>query len=391
MNNATVVSKPPKVALVYDRVNTTYGGAEQVLLALHTAFPTAPLFTSLADKRAQRWAHVFTIKTSWLQHLPFASYFHRLLAAFMPLAFESLRLADFDIVISVASAECKGVLTTPDQLHVCYLLSPPRYLYHQRQEMLAAASWHKIPGLRQLGELALNYLNWWDQAAMSRPDKVYPLSQTVADRYWQIYGRQPDEVIYPPIDSVPTKSEKNSLPPELKTFVTNHPNFALVVARLVPYKRVDLAIQACRSIDQPLIVIGTGPEENAINQLQNPGLLLCSSVDSETLHWLYDHSQMVLIPGLEDFGLTALEANAHGKPAIVNAHAGAAEVIIDNKHGFHLSDQSISALAKLIKKCRNTHFSAQALRQNALKYDTSKFVSRFKTHILRDWHQLQSN
>lgn len=380
---------PPKVALVYDRVNTTYGGAEQVLLALHQAFPDAPLYTALADKRAARWSHVFTIRPSWLQQLPFASYMHRMLAALMPLAFESFDLSEFDIVISVASAECKGVLTLPHQLHVCYLLSPPRYLYHQRQELLAATWWSKLPLIKQLSESALQYLTWWDQVAMSRPDKVYPLSQVVAGRFTTIYRRQPDGIMYPPIGTKYTASDTFSLPEKVTQFTTQHPQFALMVARLVPYKRVDLAIQACLQAKQPLILIGDGPERKKLQKLAHSKLLHLVTADEITLNWLYDNCQMVLVPGLEDFGLTALEANAHGKPVIINSGAGAAELITDEVHGFHLVDQKIATLAKLITRMQNSHFAPQSLRQNAQKYDTSKFVRQFSQQVLADWQQLR--
>src|SRR5258708_2622600 len=169
-------STSPKVALVYDRVNTHYGGAENVLLALHQIYPSAPLYTSVYNPQTATWAKVFDVRTSFLQKFPFAKKFHRLYVALMPLAFESFDLSEFDIVISISSAEAKGVLTKPNQLHVCYLLTPTRYLWSHAEEY--QKDWLTGP----IRALIFNYLRWWDQSAALRPDIFIPISQLVAER-----------------------------------------------------------------------------------------------------------------------------------------------------------------------------------------------------------------
>lgn len=372
-----------KIALVYDRVNTVYGGAEHVLLALHQAFPQAPLYTAVFDQRAIRWAHVFEVKTSWVQHIPFAGKLHRLLAPLMPLAFEMLDLSEYDVIVSVSSAESKGVITLPHQRHICYLLSPPRYLYHQRSELVAAAWWSRVPGLAQLGKLGLRYLAWWDRVAMSRPDRVIALSEVVAKRCETIYKTKVDQVIYPPVITHQIKPQLTQ--PVLKQFTSKHPAFLLMVARLVPYKRIDLAIAAAKQLGQPLIIIGTGPEKSQVRSQLNDTILQLDSVSDQELAWLYTHTQVVLVPGIEDFGLTALEANVYGVPVIVHQHAGAAEVIVNGKHGLHLRSQTSKALAEAIKATQTLSFNQFELRQNAKKYDTSIFVKRFQQLIQADW------
>ena len=142
----------PKVALVYDRVNTPFGGAENVLLALHQIYPEAPLYTSVYDPKTAPWAKVFSVRPSFLQKIPFAKRFHRLFAVLMPLAFESFDLVEFDIVISITSAEAKGVLTKPNQLHICYLLTPTRYLWSHAKEY----EQHRLTGW--LRKLVFSYL-----------------------------------------------------------------------------------------------------------------------------------------------------------------------------------------------------------------------------------------
>src|SRR3989304_9837143 len=141
----------PSVALVYDRVNTPYGGAENVLLALHQAFPTAPLFTALYSPKHAPWAAVFpAVRASFLNRLPFLRTAHRWLAWLMPLAFESLDFSDYDLIISITSAEAKGILTKPDQLHLCYLLTPPRYLYQSKKHSLNSHWLLRLPLIHQL-------------------------------------------------------------------------------------------------------------------------------------------------------------------------------------------------------------------------------------------------
>lgn len=378
-----------KTALVYDRVNTQYGGAEHVLLALHQAFPQAPLFTAVFDKKANRWANIFTIKTSWVQRIPFAGKLHRLLAPLMPLAFEGLNLFKYDVIISVSSAESKGVITSPQQRHICYLLSPPRYLYHQRNELVNAAWWSKIPGLAQCGALGLRYLTWWDKVAMSRPDVVIPLSKTVAKRFETIYGTKTDQALYPPVITKQLKTKLTQ--PVLKNFLSKYPTYLLMVARLVSYKRADLAIAAAKSLQLPLIIIGDGPERNCLRAQLSEKIIQLDQVSEQELAWLYAHTQMVLVPGIEDFGLTALEANVYGKPAIVHHQAGVAEVIEDGKHGLHLRKQTVNDLINTIKKCQSLTFDQFELRQNAKKYDTSIFVAQIKQRVISDWQRHQSN
>jgi glycosyltransferase involved in cell wall biosynthesis len=387
---------PQHIAIIYDRVNTPYGGAELVLLAIHQAFPQADLLTSVVDLKLASWAKVFPkIKTSWLQNLPGAKNAHRWLAQFMPLAFETLDLSSYDLIISVTSAEAKGILTNPDQLHVCYLLTPPRYLYHQQTELLTASWLTNLPGVNWLAKLALSYLKWWDQIAVHRPDVIIPLSQRVANQLKTFYTLSPKTltpVLYPPINT--NQFFETKLPEQLQI---SQPYF-LQVARLVPYKKVALSLMAAAKANQNLVIVGAGPDlkklQNLAKKLSSQTtaqLQLLGSVSAETLASIYTNCLAVLMPGQEDFGLTALEANNYGKPVIINQLSGAAEVIIDQVHGFHLKDISVEALAKLMKTALKYPWNSYLLRQNAAKYGTSIFVTaltqRLKTYW-QDYNQL---
>jgi len=184
-----------KVALVYDRLNK-WGGAERVLLTLHKMFPEAPLYTSVYDKKKTPWALRFNsgqakIKTSFLQRFPFATH-HELFAILMPIAFESFTFDEFDLVISVTSEAAKGIITKPHTKHICYCLTPTRYLWSGYED------YFKNDLLRFFSRPAVVYLRFWDKIAAQRPDKFIAISKEVQGRIKKYYGRE-SEVVYPPL------------------------------------------------------------------------------------------------------------------------------------------------------------------------------------------------
>ena len=182
-----------KVALVYDRLNK-WGGAERVLLALHKLFPQAPLYTSVYDSQKASWAKVFDVRTSFLQNFPFAMY-HELYAPLMPLVFESFNFDEFDLVISVTSEAAKGIITKPKTKHICYNLTPTRYLWSGYSE------YFKNPIFRFLSLPVIVYLKFWDKIAAQRPDKYIAISKEVQSRISKYYGRE-SVVVYPPVESI---------------------------------------------------------------------------------------------------------------------------------------------------------------------------------------------
>lgn len=372
-----------RIALIYDRANIAYGGAEQVLTAIQTFYPEITLFTSIYDPKKAKWAKNFTkIKTSFLQKIPFTSKLHRYLAALMPFAFESLDLSKYDIVISVTSAEAKGVVTRRDQLHLCYLLSPPRYLYHYQDEYLKQNRLLQLPLINSFAKAALNYLKKWDQAAIYRPDLIIPIAQIVKKRAEKYYPKLTfEKVIYPPINTFLNKYEKSDA-------ALIEGKYLLLVSRLVPYKNIAPAILACKKLGRKLVIVGEGPEEKYLKNLANNLIVFKKQLHQKELANLYQHCQAVLSPGLDDFGIVALEANLFGKPVIINHLAGAAELIVDRIHGLHLPYQAndslndISAnLKRSIQKLDESHFDVETLRKNALKYDTNEFVLNFDSAL----------
>lgn len=376
-----------KIAIVYDRLNVAHGGAEQVILALQNLYPQATLFGSVYDPKEAAWANPFSPQTTFLQKIPLASKFYRYLAIFMPMAFEFLDLSAFDIVISVTSAEAKGVITRRDQLHLCYLLSPPRYLYHYQTEYLRKSRLLNSFFMRPLVKVALHYLKKWDQQAIFRPDLVIPIAEVVGKRAQKYYKNlEPAKVIYPPVDA--------SLLTEVNATNETTEDYLLLVARLVPYKNIDAAILACEKIGQKLVIVGEGPEAERLEKMLRTKLVIFrKKLSRAELAKLYQGCRAVLSLGLDDFSISALEANLFGKPVIINQLAGAAELIKHRKHGLHLpfteGDQSRKISQNLIDSLSllaKIKFEPQQLQQNALKYDTSKFALNFAKAV-RAAHQ----
>lgn len=376
--------KELKIALVYDRVNTPYGGAEKLLLALHEIFPQAPLYTSVYEPRLAPWAKVFTVKPSFLNKINWLQDKHQLIAFLMPLAFESFDFSEFDLVISVSSAEAKGLITKPETLHLCYLLTPPRYLYSHRDFFLKTSAVFSWPLLGWVAKKLLAYLERWDQVASHRPDAIIPISQLVKKRVQKYYNLACCEPIYPSLveDKNPTATANPSGSKTLAPLVNTAP--LLIVSRLVPYKNLDLAIQACQNLNQPLMIVGQGEAEALLKSLvAKPNLIkFVKNVSSTELSQLYQSCQAVLMPGEEDFGIVALEALSHYRPVLINANSGASELIEHKKSGLHLKKLDVEGLESAILEARKYDFDPAIMSRCLRQHNAQTFKKQFKQAVL---------
>ncbi len=386
-----------KVALVYDKVNTKYGGAEWVLQALHTLFPNAPLFTSVYQPNQAHWAHSFNILPSIVNAIPFVRSKHQWLVPLMPLIFESHNLSDFDIVISITSGEAKGVLTLPHQLHLCYLLTPPRYLYSFSTEYLSTKPFLQLPLVRTVVAVCLRYLRWWDSAAMWRPDKVVTISKLITNRLKTIYGRKADGLLYPPL---PLK--KISVQPKVDPPFP----YLLVLSRLVPYKKIDVAIKAAISAKKNMIIAGNGETKKSLMQLagkhclvkqpQQPlvsflneaytnitatTILFVGLVDDKEREWLLQNAIALVMPGIEDFGITALEAAAMGTVPIIHHDSGVAEVLADGMAALHTESDTVSELTATFTKLQQFKMNVPEVKKVISKHSMSSFTSQMQKII----------
>lgn len=355
-----------KLALVYDRVNK-FGGAERVLLALHEIWPDAPLFTSVYNPKTAPWASVFDVRPSFMQKIPFAKTHHELFPWLTPLAFEQFDFSDFDVAISVSSAEAKNIITTPKTIHVCYCLTPTRYLW-------SGNNLYPQNFIRSFLSVSLRMI---DQVAANRPDKYIAISHTVTQRIKKYY-RQESEIIYPPVDTEKFKLSKKT------------GDFYLLVSRLVPYKKVDLAIRAFNKLNKKLVIIGSGSEENYLKSIASKNIeFLGQDLTDEKLIRYYQSCRALIFTSIEDFGIASLEAQACGKPVIGNAEGGIKETLIDGKTGI-LFNSTEKSLIDSVLKFEKLKFIPEICRQNAIKFDKESFKNKFKEKTERLYEKKQS-
>lgn len=397
-NPASVLSKL-HTAIVYDQATTQHGGAELVLSELKNLFPDAPLFTTVHDQKKAIWTTQWKVFPSGLQWLYRLAPKHEWLTPLMPLAIEDLssKLKNYQLIISVSSGVAKGVITRADQLHVCYLLTPTRYLHVESNAYLRSYTAHSIARRLGLDQLLLRYLRRWDTIAGQRPDAIVTISKLVSQRTQDAYHRPADALVYPPI---PLRVQPASLLP-IK-------NYNLCVSRLVWYKRIDLAIHASLARGEMLIVIGTGsleselqaiapaltytrvPEESvstALKNLQKQQKLICflGSVTDQEKASLYAHAKVFIQPGIEDFGLTAVEAASYGVASIIHARSGVSEVLPQRTHAQHISEHSTEALVRALRKIELTPPKKAALAQVAKQHHAATFTKQLQKTIYQFW------
>ncbi len=380
-----------KVALVYDRVNK-WGGAERVIIALRKIFPDSVLFTSVYKEGRASWAKKILVIPSFLQKIPFASSHHESLAVFMPLAFESFNFDQFDLVISVTSEAAKGIITKPSTRHISIILTPTRYLWS------GYGDYFFNPIFRITTWPVVSYLRLWDKIAAQRPDKLLAISENVRDRIKKYYELE-SEVIYPPLMIRTSRFARRDSQNDMQQANGKKQGYFLVVSRLVSYKRVDLAIKAANKIRAPLKIIGTGSEFGKLKKMAGPTVEFLGYVSDSDLKYYYANCHALVFPGIEDFGLTMVEAQAFGKPVIAYRGGGAEEIIIEGKTplrpaaaealagkqgfagptGTFFDKKTPSSLAVRLKSFRSSRYNRQDCIRNSKRFS----YDRFKKEIIK--------
>lgn len=355
-----------KVALVYDRVNK-WGGAERVLLALHKIFPNAQLFTSVYNKKTAEWANVFNVKPSFLQNIRLARASNELFPIFMPLAFETLDLSTYDLVISVTSESAKGIITPPKTLHICICLTPTRYLWSGYNDYFRA------PLIKMLAAPFVYYLRYWDKIAAVRPDYIISISKNVEMRIRRYYGRQ-STVIYPPVE-LKEKSTRRK---------TGKSDYFLVVSRVsrfAPHKKLEIAIQAANKLHLPLKIVGTGRDIRYYRDISGPTVEFLGRLTDSELSYYYESSCALIFPGIEDFGLVMVEAQAHGTPVIAYRGGGALEIIKEGKTGEFFDKPTTASLIKTLEKFRQKQYNSEHCIRNAERFSFGRFKKELLAYI----------
>jgi len=356
-----------KVALVHDYLNQM-GGAERVVLALHEIFPEAPLYTSIYDsQRVDTAFRSIDIRTSFMQRLPLVKKHHQPYLPFYPFAMERLYLRGYDLVLSSSSAFGKGVVTRPETMHICYCHTPMRWCWNYdeyvEREQLGGISRSILP-------FFISGLRVWDQTSSMRVDHFIANSPVVADRIRKYYRR--DAVVIPPPVEVSRFTFDSTTRPE---------GYFLIVSRLMPYKRIDLAIEACNLLQLPLVIIGSGRHENRLKRIAGPSIRFMGRLsDKEVLHY-YAHCRAFILPGEEDFGITPLEAQASGRPVIAYAAGGALASVIDNVTGTFFHQQTVESLVEVLESFDERGYDPQTIHNHALEFDKPRFHRRILQFI----------
>jgi glycosyltransferase involved in cell wall biosynthesis len=356
-----------RVALVHDYLNQQ-GGAEKVVEVFCTMFPHAPLYTSVYDPSAMGafWRNV-DIRTSFMQRFSPRLKIARMLFPLYPVAFESFDLRDYDLVLSSTTAFAKGVITRPETCHVCYCNNPTRFvwMYH---EYIAH---ERLPiGTRAILPWLITPLRVWDYAAAQRVDHFIAGSYNAARRI-QKYYRRSSTVIQPPVDL-------NAYYPSKQIG-----DYYLVMARLQPYKRIDLAVEACTRLGCPLVVVGEGPDRPRLQRLAGPTVRFLGRVADEEARRLLRECRALLWPGEEDFGLVPIEAQASGRPVIAYRAGGALETVLEGETGILFAPQTVDALVEAIRSFDPTAFDPQRLRAHARRFDRATFIDRMRVELAR--------
>ena len=372
------MSSQKKIAIIYDWIDK-WGGVERVLLNLHEIFPNAVFFTSYYDEKKADWAKNLKIKASFLQKFPNFIKKNRILSfIFYPFAFESFNFTEYDLVISVTSSFAKSIITKPSTVHICYLLTPTRYLWSHERIYLN----NKL--VRSLVMGYLEKIKRWDYIAAQRPDKIISISKTVKERCLKYYKRN-STVVYPGFDAKYWKKISN-----LKAQISNpqlkSQNYFLVVSRLEKYKKVDLAIGVFNKLNKLLVVVGEGSEEKKLKELAKSNIVFLSKITDAELGGLYENAQALIMPQEEDFGYVALEAQFFNRPIISYKKGGALETIVNNKTGIFFDKQTVASLSRAIERFKKIKYNlgrkvAENAVQNLKRFDKKIFINSFKNVI----------
>ena len=366
----TLASHNSRVALVHYWL-VTWGGGERVLQALANIFPHADIFTVVASEEIAARFAPHQVQTSFLQAVPGSRRWHRHFLPLYPLALEQFDLRGYDLVISSHSGPAHGVLTSADACHISYCHSPARYLWDLYHDYASDA---EMSGIAQLiFRASAHYLRLWDVAAASRVDYFAANSHNVARRIRKTYRREAS-VIYPPVEM--PAIQKDCRPDD----------YYLIVGRLVPYKRVDLAIAACKRMERKLHVIGDGPQLRRLQRLAAGAQVeFMTGLSDAHLAREYAQCRALLFPGEDDFGMVPVEAQAAGRPVIAYGRGGALETVVGLDYdgrvipgestGVFFSEPTVDSVIGALRtfETAESQFNSDTMRINAQRFSAERF------------------
>lgn len=347
-----------KVALVHDWCTGMRGG-EKCLEVLCEIFPDAPIYTLLHNKGSMSPAiERRTIITSFIDALPAKSTQYRKYLPLFPFAIAQFDLSGFDLVISTSHAVAKNVRVRHDAVHICYCFTPMRYVWDMYDHYFGKGQ-AGLP-VRIAMMLFAPLLRWWDVKTAAHVTYFIAISEEIRKRIRKHYHRE-SEMIYPPVDI------------EQFQLSTVQEDFYLIVSALVPYKRVDLAVEAFNTNGKRLIIAGTGPESEKLRSMAKPNIEFLGWQTDDELAQLYARCTALIFPGVEDFGIVPLEAQASGKPVIAFGRGGALETIVDGTTGLFFDRQTADSLQDALWRCSLIKFNPQTIREHAVRFSRANF------------------
>lgn len=367
-----------RVALVHDWLNQL-GGAEDVLQALIALFPGAPIYTSMFWRAKMPAAfHACEIHTTWMDHLPGIYRHHPVYIALYPLAFSRMDLSRYDVVVSNKSGFCHGVRTGA-ACHICYCLTPTRYVWdfegYTARESVA-------PALKAALRPLIGILRRWDYQAAQRVTHFVAISEEVRRRIRRFYRRDAT-VIYPPVDTLRFRAVHRTANGRPDTPLANAlpRGYYLIVSRLIPYRRIDLAIEAFNKLRLPLVIAGEGRDRSRLEALAGPTITFLGRVPNEVLPQLMANCRAYVLPGEEDFGIAPVQAQAAGRPVIAYAGGGALETVIAGKTGTFFREPSPQALADAVADFDPDAIDPEQCRLNAARFSRQVFEEKFRRFL----------
>jgi len=359
-----------RVALLHDWLNQI-GGAENVLEALVRMFPAAPVFTSMYAPHLMPAAYrTWDIRTTFMQRLPAVFTHHQAYLPLYPLAFSRLDLRGYDLILSNKSGFCHGAPVPPDATHICYCLTPTRFLWQYEAYRAREAL---NPALDVALKPVIALLRQWDYAAAQRVHHFIAISTEVQARIRRFYNRE-SAIIFPPADI--GRFRPNAAPAG---------DYFLAGGRLIPYKRTDLAVRACSELGLRLLVYGDGRDRPALERMAGPTVAFLGRVSWDELARLYAGARAFIFPGLEDFGITPVEAQAAGRPVIAFRGGGALDTVLPGRTGEFFAEPTVESLVAVLERFQPTAYSPAACQQNAERFGVERFEKE-----LRDYCVLRS-
>lgn len=362
----------PKIAIVHEYM-LKIGGAEKVLLALHEAYPSADIFTFLYDEKGTKGLFKdCKIHTSLLQNNKLFNKKPRLLLSKYPKVIEEFDLSEYDIVISNSNSFAHGVITKPKTFHICYCHSPMRYVWDWYHQYLNENKLDR--GLRSFYlRNILHKIRIWDRVSADRVDFWLSNSNTVKERVSKYY-RKDSLILYPPVDVSEIEISKDI--PD---------SYYIIVSRLEPYKKIEVAIKAFNQNKKQLVIIGVGSDQSRLTKIANANIEFLGWQSNKSVYEYLRNAKALIFPGEEDFGITPVESMACGRPVIAYAKGGVLETVIPNKTGVFFKEETSQSLNNAINELEEnyTNFSPSICREQAEKFSKELFISNI-TKIIND-------